>query len=95
MEYRYRFECAHEPYSDSELESERFYRESKEYDLSLAKYLREKIPYIADVTVSVSVYYNEVMIDTNEKLTDADMEYLCKSSTLGGYRTICTSEWCN
>ena len=90
---RYRFGCIHDTYNDSKLEYERWYQESEENAERIANRLREKIPYIVGVVVSVSVHSNEIMIDTSEKLTDSDMEYLCKPSTLGGYQVVCTSAY--
>ena len=90
---RYRFECMHHIYDNTELESERWYKEHKGYYEKLTKELQKTIPYITNVVVSVSIEYNEVMIDTSEKLTDEDLKYLCDSYTLGGYRTTCTSFW--
>ena len=87
---RYRFICMHDTYSDSKLDYERWYTESEVHYKTLTKRLRERIPCIDGVIVSVSMDYNEVMIDTCEKLTDSDIEYLCRPSTLGGHHVVCT-----
>lgn len=90
MTFRYRIERGHDPYEEYKLEYERRYYECEEHDKELLNRLTEKgFEFVTEVHVSVAYEYFEIMVDTNRKLTEEELQNLLKYFK----PAVCTNSW--
>lgn len=90
MTFRYRLERNHDPYEEYKLEYERRYYECEEHNNKVLNSLIEKgFEFVIGINISVAYDYFEIMIDTNKRLTEKELQNLLEYFK----PAVCTSFW--